>query len=128
MAKKYEVGYIFDESELKDVADFCNSTSNLMTTTIESRKKEVNGNEITVRKFKIIEIPQEILKEHSRNRRNYYLRYYVDEVVSNPLRWADLSEEEQKQYADYRRYLLDYTKTENWWLSNPLTLDEWKNK
>ena len=41
MAKKYEVGYIFDESELKDVADFCNSTSNLMTTTIESRKKEV---------------------------------------------------------------------------------------
>lgn len=58
--------------------------------------------------------------------RNQYLVEYVDSVVSNPLRWADMSAEEQTQITDYRRYLLDYTTTENWWEQNPLTFDEWK--
>jgi hypothetical protein len=58
--------------------------------------------------------------------RNKYLVEYVDGVVSNPLRWADMSAEEQTQITDYRRYLLDYTTTENWYEQNPLTFDEWK--
>lgn len=58
--------------------------------------------------------------------RNQYLVGYVDSVVSNPLRWADMSAEEQAQITDYRRYLLDYTTTENWWEQKPLTFDEWK--
>lgn len=58
--------------------------------------------------------------------RNQYLVEYVDGVVSNPLRWADMSAEEQAQITDYRRYLLDYTTTENWYQQNPLTFDEWK--
>lgn len=57
--------------------------------------------------------------------RNQYLVEYVDAVVSNPLRWADMSAEEQAQITDYRRYLLDYTTTENWFEQNPLTFDEW---
>lgn len=60
--------------------------------------------------------------------RNQYLVEYVDGVVSNPLRWAEMSAEEQAQITDYRRYLLDYTTTENWWEQNPLTFDEWKLK
>ena len=67
--------------------------------------------------------------EYKQNRvreiRNSYLEQYVDPVVSNPLRWADMSEEEKQKYADYRRYLLDYTTGENWWESNPKTFDEW---
>mgnify|MGYP003299960262 CR=1 FL=1 len=59
--------------------------------------------------------------------RNQYLVEYVDAVVSNPLRWADMSAEEQAQITDYRRYLLDYTTTDNWWGQNPLTFDEWKS-
>ena len=65
-------------------------------------------------------------QEQVRHVRNTYLEIYVDPVVSNPLRWADLTPEEQQQYADYRRYLLDYTTTDNWWEQNPLTFDEWK--
>jgi hypothetical protein len=63
-----------------------------------------------------------------RDVRNSYLETYIDPVVSNPLRWADLSPEEQQQYADYRRYLLDYTTDENWWEQDPLTFDDWKNE
>jgi hypothetical protein len=33
----------------------------------------------------------------------------VDPIVSNPLRWADLSAEKQGQWATYRRALLDIT-------------------
>lgn len=57
--------------------------------------------------------------------RNQYLVEYVDAVVSNPLRWADMSADEQAQITDYRRYLLDYTTTEKWYEQNPLTFDEW---
>lgn len=67
--------------------------------------------------------------EYKQNRvreiRNGYLVSYVDPVVSNPLRWADMTEEERQKYADYRHYLLDYTQGENWWESNPKTFDEW---
>lgn len=57
--------------------------------------------------------------------RNQYLVEYVDSVVSNPLRWADMSADEQAKITNYRRYLLDYTESENWWLSEPLTFDAW---
>lgn len=68
----------------------------------------------------------EVKKAHVRSIRDSYLVKYVDSVVSNPLRWADMSDEEKKVYTDYRRYLLDYTTQENWYESNPLTLEDWK--
>ena len=68
------------------------------------------------------------LKDQVRFIRNEYLRTFVDPVVSNPLRWQEMTEEEQNIYVNYRHYLLDYTETENWWLQNPMTLDEWKEK
>lgn len=61
-----------------------------------------------------------------REYRNYLLKEEVDPVVTNPLRWADLSEEEKALYTNYRRYLLDYTEQENWWEQNPKTMNEWK--
>ena len=60
-----------------------------------------------------------------RNVRNDYLEKYVDPVVSNPLRWADLTEIEQQRYVYYRLYLLNYTKEENWWEKEPKTFEEW---
>lgn len=57
--------------------------------------------------------------------RDQYLVEYVDAIVANPLRWADMSADEQTQITNYRRYLLDYTDTENWWEHNPMTFDEW---
>jgi hypothetical protein len=44
-----------------------------------------------------------------REKRNALLAAEVDPVVSNPLRWADLSAEKQAEWAAYRRALLDIT-------------------
>lgn len=57
--------------------------------------------------------------------RNQYLETYVDpkQLV---MVWDSLSADDKKLYADYRQYLLDYTKTEEWYLQNPMTLEEWK--
>lgn len=65
-------------------------------------------------------------QEYVRGIRNQYLIDYIDGAVSNPLRWADMSQEQKDMYMNYRKYLLDYTETENWWEQNPKTLDEWK--
>lgn len=64
--------------------------------------------------------------EQVRMTRNSYLEMYADSVVSNPLRWADMSEEEQQVYKDYRRYLLDITDNEAFPDVEVLTLEEWK--
>jgi hypothetical protein len=42
-----------------------------------------------------------------RNERSIILALEVDPVVSNPLRWASMSAEEQQAWADYRQALLD---------------------
>lgn len=57
--------------------------------------------------------------------RNKYLETYVDPIVSNPLRWAELSAEVQQNYVDYRKYLLDITTDESFPELDLLTFDEW---
>lgn len=59
--------------------------------------------------------------------REQYFADYVDFYQSKPLYWEELDEEFKQQVSDYRNYLKDYTKQENWWESNPLTFEEWKN-
>lgn len=44
-----------------------------------------------------------------RSQRDSLLATEVDPIVSNPLRWADLSAEQQAAWAAYRRALLDIT-------------------
>ena len=58
--------------------------------------------------------------------RNSYLEQYVDpkQLI---LVWDSLTDDDKKSYTDYRQYLLDYTKGENWWESEPLTYQEWKD-
>lgn len=60
-----------------------------------------------------------------RKYRNYLLETEIDQIVSNPLHWTDLSNYDQEKYKEYRRYLLDYTEKENWWKSKPKTFDEY---
>ena len=50
----------------------------------------------------------EELAEHARNERTRLLQY-LDYIVSNPLRWASYSEEQQAVIAKYRQDLLDIT-------------------
>lgn len=44
---------------------------------------------------------------HVRAERDFILATVVDPVALNPLRWADLTAEQQQTWADYRRILLD---------------------
>lgn len=79
--------------------------------------------------YVIVAIPEptvEELQAEVREVRNSYLEKYVDpkQLV---LVWDSLSADDKKLYADYRQYLLDYTDNDDWYLSNPMTLDEWKN-
>ena len=71
------------------------------------------------------EKPVEEMQAEVRAVRNSYLEQYVDpkQLV---LVWNNLNEDDKKLYSDYRTYLLDYTKLENWWLNNPMTFDKWK--
>lgn len=57
--------------------------------------------------------------------RNGYLEKYVDpkQLV---LVWDGLEEDKRQDYADYRRYLLDYPETEGWYEQNPMTFEQWK--
>lgn len=42
-----------------------------------------------------------------RKQRDRVLSLVVDPLVSNPLRWGDLTYDQQKSWSDYRRVLLD---------------------
>lgn len=68
----------------------------------------------------------ETMQTEVRAIRNSYLEKYVDpkQLV---MVWDSLSADERKTYSDYRTYLLDYTNTENWYLQNPMTFEEWLN-
>lgn len=59
--------------------------------------------------------------------REQYFIEYVDWYQSKPLLWEEMTEEEKQDISDYRKYLMDYTKEENWWEQNPLNFEEWKN-
>jgi hypothetical protein len=53
--------------------------------------------------------PPTFTREQLRDERDFLLRTIVDPIVTNPLRWADLSESQRQEIVDYRRSLLDIT-------------------
>jgi hypothetical protein len=55
------------------------------------------------------EVLNESLASEIRSQRDFLLSSEVDKTVSNPLRWADMSEETQAEWVAYRRALLDIT-------------------
>lgn len=71
---------------------------------------------------------KEAKEKDVRNYRNHLLETEVDPVVSNPLRWNDMSEYNKTNYQEYRTYLLDWTENEGWWESKPKTFDEFCTK
>lgn len=83
---------------------------------------EPEGN---TRRYQIVAIPgptAEELQARVRANRNALLDA-TDKYVSVPD--FPIDESTRNQYIDYRVYLRDYTESENWWLSDPLTFDVW---
>ncbi len=65
---------------------------------------------------------EEELQARVRAKRNAVLEA-TDKYVSVPD--FPIDEDTRNQYIEYRQYLRDYTNIENWWLTNPLTFEEW---
>lgn len=57
--------------------------------------------------------------------RDTYLKQYVDPIVSNALRWQDLSNAEKAAIENYRLYLLNLPQSENFPNEAVKTFDEW---
>ena len=68
---------------------------------------------------------QKAKEKDVREYRNYLLQKEVDPIVSNPLRWENLSELDKNSYREYREYLLDWTENEEWWKSKPKNFEDY---
>lgn len=69
--------------------------------------------------------PQSEKEQEVRAVRSEYFDKYIDFYQSKPLYWEELDEETKQYISEYRIYLKDYTKDENWWEQNPMTYEEW---
>ena len=57
--------------------------------------------------YRLAEDNNAFIAANARKDRDKILANVVDPLVSNPLRWADLTAEKQAEWAAYRRALLD---------------------
>ena len=76
--------------------------------------------------FNPISPTNESVGELVRKVRNHKLETEVDPIVSNPLRWAEMSPEQQQVYSNYRRALLDMTNNPAFpWYSQVVLETDW---
>lgn len=71
--------------------------------------KAVAGEFGGIEDFKPVALPMEYVTAVVREHRDYKLKNEVDPVVSNMLRWNELTLEQQQDYASYRTALLNCT-------------------
>lgn len=103
--------------EYSEVAEWCN----------ENQEYSIRENGEYYEVYKLPEPTTEEKQEQVRAVREQYFAEYVDWYQEKPLLWEEMTEKEKQEIADYRKYLMDYTKEENWWEKNPLNFEEWKN-
>lgn len=115
----FELGSIFNQDQYDAAFEY------IMENKLAIREIEPENGE---RRFEIWDgkLSAEILAEQKRSERNGYLETYVDPVVSNPLRWEGLTDDEKNQLKAYRQYLLDIPQDEAFPEVKILTFDEWK--
>ena len=113
--KKSDLNEELQKEQFK-VADWCN----------ENQKYRINDDAEYIFVEPIPEPSIEEKAEDKRAIRNRYLEEYVDTVVCNPLRWADLNESEQNAIKEYRRYLLDITADKKFPDVDILSFEEWQ--
>jgi hypothetical protein len=71
--------------------------------------KALEGEFGEVAPFDPPQVPLDYVEWAVREIRNEKLQTEVDPIVTNPLRWGELSPEQQQAYSNYRRALLDIT-------------------
>ena len=70
--------------------------------------------------------PYEPTEEEKREQVRGYRNWLLQSTDFSQLDDVPLDDAEKAIYREYRQYLRDYTKTDNWWESLPKTYDEWK--
>ena len=103
-----------DFNELdEEYVDFCAHPDDIVSWGPELYNRAVAGEFGPVAEF---EIPADITGEDALNLirldRDKLLKKEVDPIVSNPLRWASMTEAKQQEWADYRQALLDLPSTQ----------------
>jgi hypothetical protein len=63
----------------------------------------------TYRSYRIADDNNIFLAKNIRIQRDMILLNIIDPIISNTLRWNDLTVEKQKEWSDYRRAILDIT-------------------
>lgn len=144
--QEFVEGQIFEDIYPPEAASWCNSNQKFFIKEIDGIKKKVNeefseydenGTEIkktrkvikNLRRFQIVAIPEptvEELQSRKRAERDNILKTVTDPVMMNSVRWEELSDEEQKTWKAYRRYLLDFPSQDNWWTLPILSFNDWK--
>lgn len=81
--------------------------------------------EIPTEKEERWEKTQEEKENEIRAIRNFYL-FDTDKFLS--VTDFPITEAEKAQYREYRKYLREYTKEENWCEQPPMTFEEWKEE
>lgn len=142
----YSVGKKFyynpdDEDSVKyygEASAYCNENNleiaevGTVEQEVETKRLTADGEETvkeikTLKQFEIKSKSEEDKAEMARRTRGVYLTAYVDPIVCNPLRWAELSEDEQQQYKDYRQYLLNIPQQANFPNEKVKMFAEWKD-
>lgn len=95
--------------------------------TVEDNEHQVNDYVMCGEEYLLRDDPRAIESEQNRVRsiRNSYLEQFVDPIISNQIRFSEMSETDKEKILNYRRYLLDYTNNENWWQMLPLDWENW---
>lgn len=114
------------QEEYATVAEWCNNSQENTERTERFHIDEVEENGVSY--YMVLcerELTEAELSAQVRSLRDMYLVQYVDPIVTNQLRWAELSEKEQQYYIDYRKYLLNIPQSEDFPHIEVKTLDEW---
>jgi hypothetical protein len=111
--EEFYIGQIFEGSYPPAAAVWCNA-NNAFIDVIGDHRYEI-------KEVVIPEPTQEEKEQKVRAVRDAYLAKWD----FSQLRDAPFTEEEKEVLAEYRQYLRDYTKTENWWEQEPETYEDW---
>lgn len=113
MNQEYYIGQIFEGKYPPAAAVWCNQ-NNAFIDVIGDHRYEI-------KEVVILEPTQEEKEQKVHAVRDAYLAHWDFSQLCD----APFTEEEKNVLAEYRQYLRDYTKTENWWEEEPATYEDW---
>lgn len=113
--RKSSIDLEVDFNELdEEFVDFNAHPNDIVSWGPELYNRAIAGEFGAVAEFEVpADITGDAALELLRIERDNLLKSEVDPIVSNPLRWASITEAKQQEWADYRQALLDLPSTQS---------------